>query len=202
MLGASDSGFDCLTLTASWAETLVFNLFVHGGGEGSDGIEALMDPLEDPRIFCVESPGYPGCHSAGQATAEPMSGKKRGKMRASSVPLPGEQKTVYRWQQLFTYDRAGECLPTVHLYYVICNLRLNSTKAVVLIRWNIRTTKSNEELVDREFRIVDLKTGDLLRTLSFPSLYWDYRHHDMSAEYNLMRHQKMVSYYFPFILSR
>jgi len=124
----------------SWAETLVFNLFVHGGGEGSDGIEALMDPLEDPRIFCVESPGYPGCHSAGQATAEPMSGKKRGKMRASSVPLPGEQKTVYRWQQLFTYDRAGECLPTVRLHYVICNLRLNSTKAVLLFSSCIRNT--------------------------------------------------------------
>jgi len=176
----------------SRAGILVFNLFVHGGGEGTDGIEALMDPPEDPRIFCVESLGYPSCHSAGRATAEPMSEKKRGKMRASSVPLPGEQKMVYRWQQLFTYDRAGEYLPTVHLHYVICNLRLNSTKAVALIRWNIRTTKSNEELVDREFRVVDLKTGDMLRTLSFPSLYWDYRHHDMSVEYNLMRHQKMV----------
>ncbi|CUS15630.1 unnamed protein product [Tuber aestivum] len=177
---------------ASWTGILVFNLFTHGGADDEDDIEALMDPPEDPRIFCVESLGYPGSHSAGQAAAEPMSEKKRGKMRASSVPLPGEQGTVYRWQQLFTYDRAEEYLPTVHLHYVICNLKLNSTKAVVLIRWNIRTTKSNEELVDREFRVVDLKTGDMLRTLSFPNLYWDHRHHDMSVEYNLMRHQKMV----------
>ncbi|RPA98517.1 hypothetical protein L873DRAFT_1740214 [Choiromyces venosus 120613-1] len=180
----------------SWAGTLVFNLFTHGGGEdGDDDIEALMDPPEDPRIFCVESLGYPGCHSAGQPSAEPMSEKKRGKMRASSVPLPGEQGTVYRWQQLFTYERAEEYLPTVHLHYVICNLKLNSTKAVVLIRWNVRTTKSNEELVDREFRVVDLKTGDMLQTLSFPNLYWDHRHHDMSVEYNLMRHQKMSRLY-------
>ncbi|CAZ85434.1 unnamed protein product [Tuber melanosporum] len=180
----------------SWEGTLVFNLFTHGGGEDQDGgIEALMDPPEDPRIFCVESLGYPGCHSTGKATATPMSEKKRGKMRASSVPLPGEQGTVYRWQQLFTYDRAGEYSPAVHLHYVICNLKLNSTKAVALIRWNIRTTKSNEELVDREFRIVDLKTGGVLRTLSFPNLYWDHRHHDMSVEYNLMRHQKMSRLY-------
>ncbi|KAG0636726.1 hypothetical protein HOY80DRAFT_332344 [Tuber brumale] len=180
----------------SWAGTLVFNLFTHGGGENHDGsIEALMDPPEDPRIFCVESFGYPGCHLTGEAAATPMSEKKRGKMRASSVPLPGEQGTVYHWQQLFTYDRAGEYLPAVHLHYVICNLKLNSTKAVALIRWNIRTTKSNEELVDREFRIVDLKTGGVLRTLSFPNLYWDHRHHDMSVEYNLMRHQKMDRLY-------
>ncbi|PWW74736.1 hypothetical protein C7212DRAFT_365235 [Tuber magnatum] len=179
----------------SRAGTLVFNLFTHGGADDDDDIEALMDPPEDPRIFCVESLGYPGCHSTGQAAAEPMSEKKRGKMRASSVPLPGEQGTVYRWQQLFSYDRAGEYLPTVHLHYVLCNLKLNSTKAVALIRWNIRTTGSSEELVDREFRVVDLKTGEMLRTLSFPNLYWDHRHHDMSVEYNLMRHQKMSRLY-------
>lgn len=180
---------------------LVFNLFTHRDRDDSN-IELLHDPPEDPRLFCVEAFGYPGCQvpqAASPGSEETMSEKRRGKMRATdpipSDPGTSEPTTIFRWRREFEYERASDFQPSVHLHYVICNLKLNSTKAVALIRWNIRTTTSNEELVDRQFQILDLKTGDTTQVLQFPNLYWDHRHHDMSIEYNEMRHKKMSRLY-------
>ena len=184
---------------ASWKGILVFNLFTHHYREDS-AIELLIDPPEDSRIFCIEAHGYPGCE-APPPPGEPMSEKMRGKMRATDAYPPalgGEPGTVYLWQQSFTYKNAADFPATKHLHYVVCNLKVNSIKAVALIRWNVRTAQSLEELVDREFRVVDLRTGDTMWTLGFPNLYWDHRHHDMSVEYNTMRHQKLVRSPSPF----
>src|SRR5437588_4137117 len=57
------------------------------------------------------------------------------------------------------YKNAADFPAGKHLRYVVLNLRANSTKAVALIRWNVRTAQWYEELVEREFRVVDLRTG-------------------------------------------
>lgn len=190
---------------------LVFNLFTHRNHDDS-ALELLLDPPLDPpedqRLFCVQAIAYPGCKPSQTENTndgtpkETMSEKKRGKMRAED-PMPldiedyniEEPTTIFRWRREFEYERANDFPASRHLHYVICNLRLNSTKAVVLIRWNLRTPASNEELVDRQFQILDLKTGNTIQVLEFPNLYWDHRHHDMSVEYNLMRHKKMSRLY-------
>lgn len=180
---------------------LVFNLFTHRDRDDSN-IELLLDPPEDPRLFCVQAFGYPSCQQSqvtSPSSEETMSEKQRGKMRAAdSVPFGiggSEPTTVFRWRREFEYEKASDFQASLHLHYVICNLKLNSTKAVALIRWNVRTASSNEELVDRQFQILDLKTGDTIKVLQFPNLYWDHRHHDMSVEYNEMRHRKMSRLY-------
>lgn len=181
---------------------LVFNLFTHRDHDGSN-IELLLDPPEDPRLFCVQAFRHPG-YQPSQATStidpqyEPISERKRGKMKATGFTQDhgvAESTTTFCWRREFEYEKAANFQPSLHLHYVICNFKLNSTKAVVLIRWNVRTTTSNEELVDRQFQILDLKTGDTIRVLQFPNLYWDHRHHDMSIEYNEMRHKKVSQLY-------
>lgn len=174
-------------------EWLVFNLFTHRDHDGSN-IELLFDPPEDSRLFCVQALGYPGC----QPSSTNNNPRHNGKMKATvftedyDVTKP---TTIFRWRREFEYEKAADFQLSLHLHYVICNFKLNSTKAVVLIRWNVRTAESNEELVDRQFHILDLKTGDTIRILQFPNLYWDHRHHDMSVEYNEMRHKKMSQLY-------
>lgn len=173
---------------------LVFNLFTHRDRDGSD-IELLLDPPEDPRLFCVQAFGYPGSQTSRATSADDnpqYSEKKSGKMKATDATEPN---TIFRWRREFEYEKAADFGLPLHLHYVICNFELNSTKAVVLIRWNVRMATSNEKLVDRQFHILDLKTGDTIRVLQFPNLYWDHRHHDMSIEYNEMRHKKMSQLY-------
>ncbi|RPB09980.1 hypothetical protein P167DRAFT_491664 [Morchella conica CCBAS932] len=179
---------------------LAFNLFSHRDRDDSS-IDLLLDPPLDPpedqRLFCVQAFGYPGCQTQKGTTTskENMSEKRRGKMRATDyTPMDldtEEPQTIFRWRREFEYERAGDFDAARRLHYVICNLQLNSSKAVVLIRWNIRTQSSNEELVDRQFQVLDLKTGATIRVLQFPNLYWDHRHHDMCVAYNELRHKKM-----------
>lgn len=175
---------------------LVFNLFTHRDYDDSN-IELLFDPPEDSRLFCVQAFGYPGCRPS-QATGTDGNPRYNGKMKATDfIEDYGitEPTTIFRWRREFEYEKAADFQLSLYLHYVICNFKLNSTSAVVLIRWNVRTAASNEELVDRQFHILDLKTGDTIRILQFPNLYWDHRHHDMSVEYNEMRHKKMSQLY-------
>lgn len=173
---------------------LVFNLFTHRDRDGSD-IELLLDPPEDSRLFCVQAFGHPGLQPS-QATNNPQyNERKSGKMKATDFISDHGPTTIFRWRREFQYHKAADFELPLHLHYVICNFKLNSVKAVVLIRWNVRTAASNEELVDRQFHILDLKTGETIRVLQFPNLYWDHRHHDMSIEYNEMRHKKMSQLY-------
>ncbi|KAI5797541.1 hypothetical protein DFH27DRAFT_107914 [Peziza echinospora] len=189
---------------------LVFNIFASRDGF----IQGLDKPTEDPRVFCVLATGHPGCnsadseegglvsrrrrtrHGANNSTTpngSRLSAKQRGKL--PSRDSPPTARTIFRWQRTFVHPNADAYPPSQGLHYRICNLKLNRTHAAILIRWNIHSKVSYEEFVDREFHILDLRTGTTTRVLQFPNFHWDFRHHDMTIEYNIMRHYKMKRMY-------
>ncbi|KAI5797799.1 hypothetical protein EDC01DRAFT_613807 [Geopyxis carbonaria] len=139
-------------------QTLLCNLFTHGPRDPGS-LDDLLDPPEDPRLFCLDTSG----------------------LRWSHHPPP--------------HPTAASFPPAQDLHPVLTSLALSSTHAAALIRWNIRTPRTPEELVSRAFHILCPRTGTLLRVMPFPNLYWDFRHHDMAESYTRLRHQKLTRLY-------
>jgi hypothetical protein len=142
--------------------TLLCNLFTHGNRNPSP-LDMMFDSPEDSTLFCVAA--QVTHHGVPAHIYTEMSPKSRGKL-----PEPVEEHTLFRWRRQFMYPTADQFPPERHLHYVICNLRVNEHHAVALIRWNVRSMESTEELVDRAFHIIDPLTGDITRTLEFPNL--------------------------------
>ena len=199
---------------------LVFNIFASREGF----IEGLDRPEEDHRVFCVLAVGQEGCNPIDEAGVSPdeyragtwrrpmtkhpvetagSATKGKGKMSPSEWNISGPSyswsshppKTIFRWQRTFVHPNANNYPIEQRLHYNICNLKVNSTYAVILIRWNVHSRVSYHEFVDRSFQVLDLATGTTIRTLQFPNFHWDFRHHDMTAEYNVMRYYKMRRIY-------
>jgi len=173
---------------------LVFNMFASREGF----IEGIDRPSEDSRVFCIMAEG----NSAEMPHAEEISKPGiwcppwKGKMRMSSHDEDPNNsscgpRTVFKWQRSFVHPRAQDYPVSQGLHYMICNLKLNSTLAVLLVRWNIHSKVSYHEFVDRSFQVLDLATGATVKVLQFPNFHWDFRHHDMTVEYNVMRYYKM-----------
>ncbi|KAF8458557.1 hypothetical protein BDZ91DRAFT_800232 [Kalaharituber pfeilii] len=185
----------------------LFNMFASREGF----IEGLDKPQEDHRLFCVLAVGQEGCNAAdvphpdyagGSSrrrgrTGISLSAKRKGKMKASdSDPWnPSSPNTIYKWQRVFVHPQANNYPVSQGLHYSICNFKLNSSHAVVLIRWNIHSRVSYHEFVDRSFQVLDIATGVTVKVLQFPNFHWDFRHHDMTVEYNVMRYYKMRRMY-------
>ncbi|KAF8421389.1 hypothetical protein EV426DRAFT_609009 [Tirmania nivea] len=177
-------------------EYFVFNMFASREGF----IEGLDKPSEDSRVFCVMAEGnnYPaempraGGISEFRTCQPPWKGKTKASDHYESFNSSFcGPRTVFKWQRSFVHPRTQDYPISQGLHYVICNLKLNSTFAVLLIRWNIHSKVSYHEFVDRSFQVLDLDTGSTVKVLQFPNFHWDFRHHDMTVEYNVMRYYKM-----------
>lgn len=185
----------------SYGRVLLCSLFTH---RNPTELEDFLEPPEDCRLFCVEAKKQTKNHLAGMDLGG-MSSKKRGK-------LPENQTTILRWQREFEYRDPAVYTNTRSLHYVLCNLRINAKAAVALVRWNEATLTSTQQIFDREFHVLNPQNGERIRVLVFPNLCkpsafprcalslanridWDFRHHDMHREYNLMRVSKLESLY-------
>ncbi|KAF8253714.1 hypothetical protein K440DRAFT_141386 [Wilcoxina mikolae CBS 423.85] len=174
----------------SYGGVLLCSLFTN---RNPTELEEFIDPPEDCRLFCVEAKEQTKNHLVGIDLGG-MSSKKRGKL-----PENQTNGTVFRWQREFEYrDPAAYTNPDIRrLHYVLCNIRMNATVAVALVRWNESTETCLQQLFDREFHVLNPITGESIRVLVFPNLYWDFRHHDMDKEYNLLRVKKLKGLYNP-----
>ena len=166
---------------------LVFSAFM----SRENFIEGMERPEPDNRVYCVHAttlkPRYPA-----------MSSKRMGKMKASRVGGNDSDsgfQTIFKWQRTFVHLDADSYPIDARLSYTICNMKLNSIAAVVLIRWNVHSSRSYHEIVGRSFQILDLDTGVTKRVLELPNFHWDFRHHDMTIKYNVMRYYKMRRIY-------
>lgn len=138
---------------------LVCNLFTHGSR--LTGLEFMIDPPEDHRLYCLEAKD---CRANGAAERSRLSENQRGK-------LPDTQdQTRLRWQREFVHPDATNFPASQQLHPVICNMAIDDNHFVALIRWNIRTPESAEEIVDRAFHILAPQTGETLHVLEFPNL--------------------------------
>ncbi|KAI5802275.1 hypothetical protein FPQ18DRAFT_383287 [Pyronema domesticum] len=168
---------------------LVCSLFTH---RNPTEIDELVDPPEDNRIFCIEGTEVSeAAPSSNSPDTSAMSSKQRGKLPETNT------SSGLKWMREFEYRDATAYTTTRRLHYVICNLRMTSANVVALVRWNETTPQSMQQMFDREFHILDSTTGVTLRTLEFPNLFWDFRHHDMHRDYNLMRVSKLNALYNP-----
>lgn len=168
---------------------LVFNMFASREGF----IEGLDKPQEDNRVFCVFAEGQLGPTGIGKSRTWPES--SHGPIQNSDCESSASPRTVFKWQRTFIHPNAFDFHISQGLHYIICNLKLNSTCAVILVRWNIHSKVSYHEFVDRSFQVLDLETGSTLKVLQYPNFHWDFRHHDMTIEYNVMRYYKMRRMY-------
>lgn len=171
---------------------LLCSLFTH---RNPSPLDELLDPPEDARLFCIET--RPGGLEVIDEDEEMngMSSKKRGKLpQKNGFDGAG---TVYRWGREFVHQDQNVAGGPRGLHPVICRLQMNSKNVVALIRWNETTPTSMQQLYDRQFHIINPQDGTTVKLLEFPNLYWDYRHHDMHREYNLMRVEKLQQLYNP-----
>lgn len=144
---------------------LLCNLFTH---RNPSELDEYVSPPEDPRLHCVEAqmrsfdPTVDGDTSG-------MSSKMRGKLPERRTAQTGEG-TTFRWRRDFEYRDQTAARQARALHPVVCNIQINASHAVALIRWNQTTPQSEQQLFDREFHVLNASTGETLRLLEFPNL--------------------------------
>lgn len=139
----------------SFGGMLMFTIYSDERNPATLELRDLLDPLENHKLYCVEASLYedmPGWNKVGKKSAG------------------GSSETIFRWYRGFEYSQASTVDPALGLHHVICNMAVNKTYAVALVRWNIRTLESSEELVHREFHVMNPLTGETLRVLEYPNL--------------------------------
>jgi len=143
---------------------LLCSLFTH---RNPSDLDEYIDPPEDPRLFCVEAQ-MQSFNSFPNEDISGMSSKMRGKLPERA--RPAGNGTTFRWRREFEYRDQTVAGRARALHPVVCNIQINERHAVALIRWNETTPKSMQQLFDREFHVLDARTGETVKLLEFPNL--------------------------------